>query len=501
MKLVIGKLKDDEKGVALVVVLMVFVIISILGLAITALAVNNMKMSTRERENQSTYYIAESGITLMESEIKQLAKTSCTNSATNFVNSFVTQTKTYSGSDFPKVYGLQPEAQVTSNITKDAVKGVVNIEMQSHGTIGNNNRTVSKIVQVKCTPGNSESPLTILNDMAVYTNNTIYFSSKIIGNIGTNCVNGNCSSAKPITVDWGAELINPEKSSEFAIINVPNPPNPVTNIYDKPTYMNFLPKVSSISYRPFYGANSPYNPPAFPEYPKLTPKPNILLSGGSSNDLTISSDGYYDQITLQSGRILTINVGTENRKIVVNKLLMEQGFIKITGTGTLTLYVGDEFVFGGYKKGEPTGGGSSSINASGDSDKVNIYYKGNQSFVLGGDIRINGNVYVKNANISLGGSGSIIGNLIAANATKVDITGGSNSTNRFILAPKATVNVSGGATVKGSVISNNFNLTGGATMIFGKMDLTDDVSFYPPSTKSNSTVSVIPLKEVREINN
>jgi Tfp pilus assembly protein PilX len=498
-----AKLKNNEEGNALIIVLLAVVVISVLGLSMMSLTASNLKMTTVDRNYQSVFYTAESGITLMESQFKQTASTVCSNasSLTTFVSSISDQSNTFQEAYFSKINGLQPKAAVTGKVIgRDATNGLVTIQIQSQGTVGDSSRKLTKTIQVKCTPGSNGSPLAFINDMAVFTNNNIYFSSTINGNIGTNCVSGNCSGLSPITVDWGAKLTGSI-----------NAPNASSTIYKKPSSMtNFNPKLNNIPSRSF-GSSGPYNPPDFPVYPTNLPKrPDLLLTGGSTNDQTISADGYYDQITLQSGRTLTINVGSENRTIVVNKLHMDQGFIKIIGNktstgkliGSLTLYIGDEFVFGGTdKKGIPTGSGSSTINLDGDSSKVNIYYKGTQLLNIGGDIKVNANVYVLNANITLGGSGSIVGNIIAKNATEIDITGGSNSVNHFILAPNATVNVNGGATVTGSVISNNFNLTGGATLNYGKIDDTGGVSFYPPSSNSSAAVTLSPTVPVKEINN
>lgn len=504
MKKILQQIKifNNEQGIALVVVLMVIVVISVLGLAIMGLTANNMKMSTGERNNQSTFYIAESGITLMEGQIRQISSTTCNDAknTTNFVNAIFDQSNTYEDADFSKAYGLQPKATVTGKVmSKDTTNGLVNIQIQSKGTIGNSNRTLTKSVQIKCTPGKSNSPLTFLNDMAVFTNNAISFSSTINGNIGTNCNTGNCINASPINVGWGGKL-NPTSLQEGSI----SAPNPGATLYKKPdTMSDFNPEVKNIVYRPFSGPDSPYIPPVFPDYPTNLPaRTDIVLPSGSQ---TITADGYYKNITLQGSSTLTIDVGSQNRKIVVDKLLMEQGFINIIGNksptgkliGSLTLYVGNDFVFGTVKK---PGSGSSSINQNGDSSKLNIYYRGSGKLILGGTNVINGHVYVQNANIELGGSGSIVGDIIAANATQIDISGGSNLVNRFILAPKATVNMNNG-TLNGSVICNNFNLTGGATLNHGIIDDTGGIPFYPPSDSSTATISVNQLMAVREVGN
>src|SRR4051794_9345830 len=76
------KLKNNEHGIALISVIMVLVVVSVLGVSLMGLAATNLKMSTRERSDQSTYYIAESGATLMMNEVNKQVLEAYTASST-----------------------------------------------------------------------------------------------------------------------------------------------------------------------------------------------------------------------------------------------------------------------------------------------------------------------------------------------------------------------------------------------------------------------------------
>ncbi|MHA6259347.1 PilX N-terminal domain-containing pilus assembly protein [Sporosarcina sp. CAU 1771] len=63
----------NSRGFTLVGVLMVLIVLSVLGLGITTVASNSLKISTGERDDQSVYYIAEAGLTEVRAQINDLA--------------------------------------------------------------------------------------------------------------------------------------------------------------------------------------------------------------------------------------------------------------------------------------------------------------------------------------------------------------------------------------------------------------------------------------------
>ncbi|GGH86079.1 Tfp pilus assembly protein PilX [Pullulanibacillus pueri] len=472
----IRKTLQNERGAALAIVLMVIVILSLLGVSLMGLTLTNTKLSTQVHTDRSAYFIAEAGVNLMKSKIKSEVK--CGNSGFEMLPEDLDQNYSSKNGDFSLSEG-DPEAKVTAS--QDFSNDRLNYRIESTGTVNRLDKTVTETIQLKCTPNSSSNDQTILNDMAVFAMNKIYFESTINGDIGTN-------SAKPhsIIVDKNPIL------------------NGSINVVDK--NVHFLDKknpeiwrdkkleVNQISERS-------YVLPEFPTFPTDLPsRGSISLSGGPENNQTISSDGHYSSITLSSDLTLTIDVGDQNRRIVVDNLNMFQGHIKVQGSGNLALYIGDSFVFGGLDwKNEPTGSGSSSINKEGSSNKVQIYYQGVQPLNLGGSVKVNASIYANNVQkIQLGGSGVIVGDVIASKATEIDIDGGSNSENHFLLAPKATINQSGGAVVNGSIICDTFNLTGGAILNYRKLNDSENLPFFP-QTHDSAALEVIPTEPLKEI--
>ena len=93
-------------------------------------------------------------------------------------------------------------------------------------------------------------------------------------------------------------------------------------------------------------------------------------------DLTLDNSKTYsfNSINLNSNYTLYINVGDQDRSIVVNDLNMTNGHIVLNGTGKLTVYVKNQFSMGS----------SSTINDNGDPNQLNVYYQGPNSLVFSG---------------------------------------------------------------------------------------------------------------------
>src|SRR5690625_1742215 len=61
----------DESGVSLIVAIMTLFVLSIIGVTLATVTFANVKLSTTDREHQSTYYIAEAGVNQAYAEIRE----------------------------------------------------------------------------------------------------------------------------------------------------------------------------------------------------------------------------------------------------------------------------------------------------------------------------------------------------------------------------------------------------------------------------------------------
>lgn len=83
----------SEKGYTLVVVLMVLVVMTVLGISIIGLSINNSKMTKGEQNDQSVFYIAESGVNYALARISGIATKSSETKIYEMMQTFLTQSR------------------------------------------------------------------------------------------------------------------------------------------------------------------------------------------------------------------------------------------------------------------------------------------------------------------------------------------------------------------------------------------------------------------------
>src|SRR5699024_4515351 len=131
-----------------------------------------------------------------------------------------------------------------------------------------------------------------------------------------------------------------------------------------------------------------------------------------------------------------IDLQGSDREIVVNDLNMANGHIELKGSGNLNIYV--------QNKIKMTSGSKINITrddlSKGDSNRVNIFYSGDNYIQLTDDEQIYGSIYSnsKLSNLYLTGSGAIHGNIFSR-GDEISLSGGSDIVTQLVLAPNATV--------------------------------------------------------------
>ncbi|MGQ4665720.1 PilX N-terminal domain-containing pilus assembly protein [Metabacillus halosaccharovorans] len=452
---VFKRIKNEESGFALVAVLIVLLIISLLGITLIGTSAANIKMSSVERDYQATYYIAESGTTYVLNELtKILGDIDATNENDFFTEineKLVDIPDSYSG--FEKSFGEQPKAnldiyKLSSSNTIQACGNAEEKQTQgykiiSEGEIGTRSRTVEKTFCVNWnTTGDGNSSIQLLDNTAVFSHNDIFLNSTINGHIGTNSTN-----QAAIEVDWSASL----NGSIYKVAEAKN------NIVKKPQHMNFEKTFINLPYPMNYKDIVEF--PSFPE--ELPTARNLKIEGGPANDMTINNNAYFQNITVTSDRTLTIDVGNEDRVIRVNDLILNQGNIRITGSGKLTLYIENTFTI--------TGGSKVNFNSSNGPEKLTIFYKGSSPIDTGGAVRLVGSLFAESADITIGGSAQITGNILTL-GKKISINGAGSAANGLVFAPNAQVQLTGSGSVIGTVISDYFSINGGSWVTYKKIN-------------------------------
>ncbi|MBO2534797.1 PilX N-terminal domain-containing pilus assembly protein [Rummeliibacillus suwonensis] len=259
----------NENGYTLIIAILTLVVISVLGLGLMNTTATTMKQSSNERENQSAYYIAESGVTQERVEIKKLAKeafdeTKVAEAAyinalkdhqelepfdfqTEFIQTAKAKINTQytnllpntdptaiSDSDLKKMsskvkYTKQKGIEPTSTSTvkpdlQNSTPQKLIYTIQSTGKIGENNkRTISQKIQISLdqNPGKKEVVIEDKTDTttpklnacyAVYTYGSI--------NSGSGTINGDVYSTKKIEIgNNGASYNGNVYSTEDIVIN------------------------------------------------------------------------------------------------------------------------------------------------------------------------------------------------------------------------------------------------------------------------------------------
>lgn len=393
---------NNENGVALVTVLLVFVVISIMGFSLMGLAASNIKMTSGERNNQSSYYIAESGITYKMNDIRTKLSTIYGQSLsyTDFFSSVdnlmeLGQEKTVENL-FEESFGGNPVVKIKIEKLQDGtvVSYSNNYKITSTGTINNRSRTVVKIIHLTWKP---KSGVTIPADTVLFVQENLTLKNvPVDGSIGTN------GTATDITLNGSKAIVTG---------------NIYTNVG---TQLNI------------------------PEFPLFTIPTNA--ANFTDTTLKMDQDMVLNNLTVNANQTLTIDVGYINKNLVVNNLTLLSGAkIQIVGSAKLSIYA---------KNISMTSG--SILNTGGDFEKVYIFLEGTASNIYG---LINASMYAKNSNLVVNNFVSGVQGHIVTSGTSISIVGsGTANYPKMIFAPNATVNIN--ASFAGSIIAKSLSSQG-----------------------------------------
>ncbi|KAA0965337.1 hypothetical protein FQ087_03245 [Sporosarcina sp. ANT_H38] len=441
-------LQTNNSGFTLVAVLMVLVVLTVLGLSILMITSNFVKITAGERDDQSVFYVAESGVVDKVYDINEVVKVAFQTVKTIYNNLPIIEKSTFdfvgrfysevvskvdlsprTMSSFESSFGNNPLASIT--VTLKSTNPPV-FEIESVGTIGNKNRTVSQEVKVFLEPSLIEGP-GISGNMALYVSKTIRLdgSVKIHGDAGTKSNNPG-----DVTFSGGGAVTGKVIQGVGNFVELP--PFPRFPIYNIPKNQEIM--------------NSNGNKT------DLVKDGKLLIGNYITNGYTLnmSSNMEFKEILLNENNTLIINVGDTNREIVVDHLNMTNGHIKIIGAGKLTIYV----------KNKMTMGSGSTINSNtGDVEKLQVYQKGSSPINLSGSQKIFGSLFAESANINIGAGGGFHGNIISG-GTEVKVDGGASVNTQLFLVPNAKFTLAGGGNIKGSIIADSFIGTGGGSVTY-----------------------------------
>lgn len=469
-----NKHNHQESGFAMVGVLIIFIIITVLGLSIVTLSFASVKTSTNERDNQSAYYIAEAGLTYSVQEIERKILEEYDHDDVREEEQFVNKLKTLANEHPIYVEFHDDKISVVNEISIADRFAKINIIfeekieeelahqfiIESTGVIGEQERTVSSSFSVEWMEkySETESGSYELPPFAVFTSGQIKIpQGRITGDIGTlNTGENGVYFANSGAVHTGKIYVPGGKESKIVKIENSNITSEIKSIDQSyvmpglPPFLNF-PSIDSCP------ESKVIETPNGNKY-EVIKNCNLHIDNyvvrDSNYKLVMESDLKFDRMIFRENYTLTLDIGDEDKSIVVNHLDLTNGHIKLEGTGRLTIYVRDKI----------TTGSGSTINKDGEINNLNIFYAGTNKFKLDGDQKIYGSIYIKNAEAYLTGSGGVYGNIFTG-GSKITLSGGSNVEAQLILAPHAAVKVEAGGDIVGAVYSKTFDNSGGATVI------------------------------------
>ncbi|UTR11250.1 PilX N-terminal domain-containing pilus assembly protein [Evansella sp. LMS18] len=270
----------NEKGIALVAVLLMITVISILSVALMGVTATNIKLSSGERDYQSVYYIAEAGAIKAYQNIKNERLMDIyeeADSAEQFFGKLQNELGPIIINNFEESFGHEPYAEVNLNGHPEEY------HITSTGFLGNRSRTVTLDINIDWV----DKPSGFY--FAIYANDIeLGGNAKIIGDVAMLSPQGSFTRGNATHDD-----------SVVDINDIPDREKP------PPFPLEFL-----------------------PDFKDASPLPRG----------TVKADGYYEEIKGNT----TIDVSNGDRMIRVKRLQLGNGDeIKLIGDGRLILYVED----------------------------------------------------------------------------------------------------------------------------------------------------------------
>lgn len=503
----------NEKGYTLVGVLLVFTILAILGMSLVMLSFASVKTSTTERDHQSVYYIAEAGLNYEIEKINQAVQESdkriekefaylqhdenateedyqaVINTEINRIDNFLNQYQeiTESPIQFEKVNNIEPRAEI--QIIEVAQNNDANeYELKSTGIIDEQSRTVTSQFQIGwdlVVEEVPDEPIPVeLPPYAVFTSGSMKLKNgSIIGDIGT------LSTEKDTIIKIDDDFLNLDGD-----IFVPGGDTKIVK------NSNYYSKVKSIDL-----TDSIPELPEFPASPlEIKSGQKLKLKKDTELDMTIKESVAYEELEIEKGKTLTIDLGGRSRSIYIEKdfemeensniiiknsgdltfhvgkdFEMDKGSINMDGSGDLTFHIGKDFEMDKGSLINIGDSGNLSLHAGKDFELDKGSKIGNENNIkninafIGKDFELDdgskffGSIYVDTGKVKVEKKSTVYGNVFTR-GDKVEINGSPEEYPRLILAPNAEVEVEekDSGNLHGMIIAKSFELEEDVTVKF-----------------------------------
>jgi hypothetical protein len=451
---------QNDKGVALITVLLTFLVLVILIGALVMSSLANQNTTLKANNYSKSYYIAETGLNLRSAQISEIFyELVDENPDPNdlFINfeqaiSLLPNVISYPSTDDDDFSTLSFVPSETNYDYPDYLF----YTLSSTGSVNGITRTLTKEFgyhYTKSGPG-------LIIGKAVLTQRSMSIGEQgsiIIGAIASNLLDGT--------------QINLNNTTQNDIDMVFVPTGRTSSVINPTKVNNRITEVSS----PFIFPTIVY--PTIPSTTPITISPYTFSNNKAS--INVYQYSYLENLSVADGQILTVNLGTRgtanSRKILRVKNMNVSGGIRILGTGRLlliydygtgTMSLGPKFNVCGNVVG-------SCLDENPDYTKFLFYLK--TSNVTSGNIAAYPKLVFENQHIFYGSilgefvnigikSGNFKGHIVTSGKT-IEFTSNSVIHEVLFYAPFADITISSNAVLSGSLVGNTFSISNPQTRV------------------------------------
>ncbi|API89606.1 hypothetical protein BKP56_10205 [Marinilactibacillus sp. 15R] len=468
-----------EDGSGLVLTLMVLMVLSVLAVSLATVTIGSYRLTAKNRDSVSVYYVAEASLNETYEEIKSLVTDTYqldVNQDTYFsmVENGMDEANGRTMNDFSSQFSENPTA--TIQIQKISDGNPREYTLTSEGKIGNTSRTLTKNFTVGYQEKDSGGGLPYIpTDAAMVVRNEIEISGggKIIGDVHLDAVKSGSFQYNVENGVSGKTIYNPDAKPD--VITYPD--------YFKwypSLYKTFENRADSLPWEDY--ENYVNNMPLLSDQVSFKTHSNLTLSGGDPpTTFNLEENLSIDTIEINSNRVLNLDPNGKKIKLVLNNLIVN-GSINVIGEGSVEIFIKNQFTVNyGY------------VNKNSTNEQMQIYYYGQSPLILGGGLEMNSNLFIDRADISIGAK---FNGILSSKGNNISFDGGS-SVGFLYIAPFATVNIQSQAS--GIVVSKNGKVTNGGSLTYKKADILSNGS--ESSTGGDPEADLIISEPVIETSN
>jgi len=461
---------NRKSGVILGIALIIFLVISIIGAALMTVVMSRARQTNDLEKRTQAYFFARSGVEIAREYVNEISKSDeqffdekvivlhgDLSSEDNGELSFHFQdvTNVWSKDNVRVSFEASASSFRNHEVVTAIWRNSESTNFLSSGNAGDMTRTLAFM----CSEGSAGIPVF---DMAIFADGKIETgasaNSKVIGDIGTNSTDTSAISRQG---NGGNGKGKNNKVAVYGDVYF----GPGTNLdgVDPGDYYMYEGNIvgtldSTRDYKSIL--------PEFPDFPVLTERDSLSVN---SNISIINDDGYYENISVDPGKTLTIDTGAEGtvRSVVVDQLSLGlNSSIELSGSGKLNLHVKNNLNL-------PNGNGKLAfINNNGNPesiDRIVFYYTGDTL----GNLDFKGTLFIHNENgVSLGGNSTlnVSGLIIYDGAGNVSMKGTPEAHSIALFAPNSKVIMTGNADFHGAIVCDEYYGSGGPDVIYKNIE-------------------------------